>query len=210
MLVWRDAHLFCTCVFFLFVNIHFSVIDLWILWIYNVLKVLFEKLCLHQRCENKKLPKTINKQQQSTSEAAVQHTQTHKHKQTHTNISISCSNLILCEKTSSVLFEVWVAALTHSYGLIQTDTHKYTMKHIHMLAHHRFVICIQNSVTKYCEYIWIKSYITCLQLILQMQFKLGISKGGKGQKNSAFASDKIFTDRIILDFCFMSQSTCLI
>uniref|UniRef100_A0A8C9ZH83 Polymerase (DNA directed) nu n=1 Tax=Sander lucioperca TaxID=283035 RepID=A0A8C9ZH83_SANLU len=33
--------------------------------------VLFEKLCLHKRCENKKLPKTINKQQQSTSEAAL-------------------------------------------------------------------------------------------------------------------------------------------
>ncbi|TNN72010.1 DNA polymerase nu [Liparis tanakae] len=35
------------------------------------LKVLFEKLCLHERCENKKLPKTVNKQQQSTSEAAL-------------------------------------------------------------------------------------------------------------------------------------------
>ncbi|XP_036966989.1 uncharacterized protein LOC119026649 isoform X5 [Acanthopagrus latus] len=33
--------------------------------------VLFEKLCLQERCENKKLPKTINKQQQSTSEAAL-------------------------------------------------------------------------------------------------------------------------------------------
>uniref|UniRef100_A0A3Q2VPN0 Polymerase (DNA directed) nu n=1 Tax=Haplochromis burtoni TaxID=8153 RepID=A0A3Q2VPN0_HAPBU len=33
--------------------------------------ILFEKLRLHERCENKKLPKTIGKQQQSTSEAAV-------------------------------------------------------------------------------------------------------------------------------------------
>ncbi|KAF0029208.1 hypothetical protein F2P81_018313 [Scophthalmus maximus] len=33
--------------------------------------VLFEKLRLHERCENKKLPKTVNKQQQSTSEAAL-------------------------------------------------------------------------------------------------------------------------------------------
>ncbi|XP_041842355.1 DNA polymerase nu isoform X3 [Melanotaenia boesemani] len=33
--------------------------------------VLFEKLRLHERCENKKLPKTFNKQQQSTSEAAL-------------------------------------------------------------------------------------------------------------------------------------------
>lgn len=35
------------------------------------LQVLFDKLCLHEHCENKKLPKTLNKQQQSTSEAAV-------------------------------------------------------------------------------------------------------------------------------------------
>ncbi|XP_031612704.1 DNA polymerase nu isoform X1 [Oreochromis aureus] len=33
--------------------------------------VLFEKLHLHERCENKKLPKTVGKQQQSTSEAAL-------------------------------------------------------------------------------------------------------------------------------------------
>ncbi|CAB1421450.1 unnamed protein product [Pleuronectes platessa] len=33
--------------------------------------VLFEKLRLQERCENKKLPKTINTQQQSTSEAAL-------------------------------------------------------------------------------------------------------------------------------------------
>uniref|UniRef100_A0A3Q0SH24 Polymerase (DNA directed) nu n=1 Tax=Amphilophus citrinellus TaxID=61819 RepID=A0A3Q0SH24_AMPCI len=33
--------------------------------------VLFEKLRLHERCENKKLPKTTGKQQQSTSEAAL-------------------------------------------------------------------------------------------------------------------------------------------
>ncbi|XP_076016825.1 DNA polymerase nu [Genypterus blacodes] len=33
--------------------------------------ILFEKLRLHERCENRKLPKTINKQQQSTSEAAL-------------------------------------------------------------------------------------------------------------------------------------------
>lgn len=55
----------------------FSLMDLWIFWIYNVLKVLFDKLCLHEHCENKKLPKTLNKQQQSTSEAAVRRAQTH-------------------------------------------------------------------------------------------------------------------------------------
>lgn len=38
----------------------------------GVFKVLFEKLRLHEQCENKKLPKTLNKQQ-STSEAAVQY-----------------------------------------------------------------------------------------------------------------------------------------
>lgn len=36
----------------------------------GVFKVLFERLRLHEQCENKKLPKTLNKQQ-STSEAAV-------------------------------------------------------------------------------------------------------------------------------------------
>lgn len=44
------------------------------------LKVLFEKLRLHEHCKNKKLPKTINKQHQSTSEATVWSTQTHKHR----------------------------------------------------------------------------------------------------------------------------------
>ncbi|XP_061816996.1 DNA polymerase nu isoform X3 [Nerophis lumbriciformis] len=38
--------------------------------------VLFEKLRLHELCENKRLPKTFSTQQQSTSEAAVQHTRT--------------------------------------------------------------------------------------------------------------------------------------
>uniref|UniRef100_A0A3Q3MQU0 Polymerase (DNA directed) nu n=1 Tax=Mastacembelus armatus TaxID=205130 RepID=A0A3Q3MQU0_9TELE len=47
--------------------------------------VLFEKLRLHERCENKKLPKTINKQQQSTSEAAV-----HKIKSTFVDGILSC------------------------------------------------------------------------------------------------------------------------
>lgn len=37
----------------------------------TVLQVLFEKLRLQERCENKKLPKTVLKQQRSTSEAAV-------------------------------------------------------------------------------------------------------------------------------------------
>uniref|UniRef100_A0A8C2X349 Polymerase (DNA directed) nu n=1 Tax=Cyclopterus lumpus TaxID=8103 RepID=A0A8C2X349_CYCLU len=60
--------------------------------------VLFEKLCLHERCENKKLPKTVNKQQQSTSEAAVRHTQRHTHvhkiKSTFVDGILSCMNSV--------------------------------------------------------------------------------------------------------------------
>lgn len=55
----------------------FSLMGLFTLRMYNVLQVLFDKLCLHEQCENRKLPRTLNKQQQSTSEAAVQHLQTH-------------------------------------------------------------------------------------------------------------------------------------
>lgn len=68
------------------------------------LKVLFEKLCLHKRCENKKLPKTINKQQQSTSEAAVRHTQAHT--------QICRFNHFNLRKNSSIFFEVSLCALT--------------------------------------------------------------------------------------------------
>ncbi|XP_056156190.1 DNA polymerase nu, partial [Lampris incognitus] len=66
--------------------------------------VLFEKLRLHEHCENKKLPKTINKQQQSTSEAALlqlqelhplpkiilEHRQVHKIKSTFVDGILSC------------------------------------------------------------------------------------------------------------------------
>ncbi|XP_074518459.1 DNA polymerase nu [Halichoeres trimaculatus] len=66
--------------------------------------VLFEKLCLHERCENKKLPKTVNKQQQSTSEAALlqlqdlhplpkiilEYRQVHKIKSTFVDGILSC------------------------------------------------------------------------------------------------------------------------
>ncbi|XP_042368648.1 DNA polymerase nu [Plectropomus leopardus] len=65
--------------------------------------VLFEKLSLHERCENKKLPKTINKQQ-STSEAALlqlqdlhplpkiilEYRQVHKIKSTFVDGILSC------------------------------------------------------------------------------------------------------------------------
>ncbi|XP_041821653.1 DNA polymerase nu [Chelmon rostratus] len=66
--------------------------------------VLFEKLCLHERCENKRLPKTVNKQQQSTSEAALlqlqdlhplpkiilEYRQVHKIKSTFVDGILSC------------------------------------------------------------------------------------------------------------------------
>ncbi|XP_062373188.1 DNA polymerase nu [Sardina pilchardus] len=68
--------------------------------------VLFEKLRLHERCENKKLPKTLLKQQQSTSEAALlqlqdlhplpkiilEHRQVHKLKSTFVDGILSCMN----------------------------------------------------------------------------------------------------------------------
>lgn len=54
----------------------FSLTGLFTLCMCNVFQVLFDKLCLHEQCENRKLPRTLNKQQQSTSEAAVRHLQT--------------------------------------------------------------------------------------------------------------------------------------
>ncbi|XP_064877209.1 DNA polymerase nu [Oncorhynchus nerka] len=66
--------------------------------------VLFEKLHLQERCENKKLPKTLNKQQQSTSEAVLlqlqdlhplpkiilEYRQVHKIKSTFVDGVLSC------------------------------------------------------------------------------------------------------------------------
>uniref|UniRef100_A0A8K9Y0W0 Polymerase (DNA directed) nu n=1 Tax=Oncorhynchus mykiss TaxID=8022 RepID=A0A8K9Y0W0_ONCMY len=66
--------------------------------------VLFEKLRLQERCENKKLPKTLNKQQQSTSEAVLlqlqdlhplpkiilEYRQVHKIKSTFVDGVLSC------------------------------------------------------------------------------------------------------------------------
>lgn len=57
----------------------------------DVLKVLFERLRLHERCENKKLPKTLNRQQ-STSEAAVQYPK---------QVGINVSTLLLSTLTVS-------------------------------------------------------------------------------------------------------------
>eukprot|EP00064_Thunnus_orientalis_P018935 superscaffoldBa00004533_g19044 len=72
--------------------------------VYPAAPVLFEKLRLHERCENKKLPKTTNKQQQSTSEAALlqlqdlhplpkiilEYRQVHKIKSTFVDGILSC------------------------------------------------------------------------------------------------------------------------
>uniref|UniRef100_A0A3B5LMN4 Polymerase (DNA directed) nu n=1 Tax=Xiphophorus couchianus TaxID=32473 RepID=A0A3B5LMN4_9TELE len=64
--------------------------------------VLFEKLRLQERCKNKKLPKTINKQQQSTSEAAVQETHKHTHscqKTVHKMKSTFVDGILSCMKS---------------------------------------------------------------------------------------------------------------
>ncbi|XP_048092747.1 DNA polymerase nu isoform X1 [Alosa alosa] len=75
--------------------------------------VLFEKLRLHERCENKKLPKTLLKQQQSTSEAVLlqlqdlhplpkiilEHRQIHKLKSTFVDGILSCMNKTFISST---------------------------------------------------------------------------------------------------------------
>ncbi|XP_063042910.1 DNA polymerase nu-like [Engraulis encrasicolus] len=75
--------------------------------------VLFEKLRLHERCENKKLPKTLLKQQQSTSEAVLlqlqdlhplpkiilEHRQVHKIKSTFVDGILSCTNKTFISST---------------------------------------------------------------------------------------------------------------
>lgn len=83
LFMWKD-------ILFMWIGILFIWYG-WKWWIYNVLKVLFEKLCLHEQCENKKLPKTLNKQQQSTSEAAVRRSQMH----TFDNESKCCCRMVL-------------------------------------------------------------------------------------------------------------------
>lgn len=81
------------------------------------LKVLFEKLRLHERCENKKLPKTTGKQQQSTSEAAVRHTPEHQRK--HTQIS-QLDPQISANLRNVLTFE------TFRYGNVFPQTSKHT------------------------------------------------------------------------------------
>lgn len=74
----HEYHCLLKCFFFsICLYAHFNPMGLFTPCMYNVLQVLFEKLCLHEQCENRKLPRTLNKQQQSTSEAAVRHLQTH-------------------------------------------------------------------------------------------------------------------------------------
>lgn len=113
----------------------FSLIGLFTLWMCNVLQVLFDKLCLHEQCENRKLPKTLNKQQQSTSEAAVWLFQTHRgvsldpwsffipvffqclHVQRNTNSqasSLICSSLLLGVLVVLIIYWLQVHLPTHS------------------------------------------------------------------------------------------------
>ncbi|KAM4565049.1 DNA polymerase nu [Fundulus diaphanus] len=77
--------------------------------------VLFEKLRLHERCKNKKLPKTINKQQQSTSEAALLQLQ-HLHplpkiileyRQVHKIKSTFVDGILSCMKSKNYISSTW-------------------------------------------------------------------------------------------------------
>ncbi|XP_038126243.1 DNA polymerase nu [Cyprinodon tularosa] len=77
--------------------------------------VLFEKLCLHERCRNKKLPKTINKQQQSTSEAALLQLQDlHplpkiilEYRQVHKIKSTFVDGILSCMKSKNYISSTW-------------------------------------------------------------------------------------------------------
>ncbi|XP_070849889.1 DNA polymerase nu [Chaetodon trifascialis] len=77
--------------------------------------VLFEKLRLHERCENKKLPKTVNKQQQSTSEAALLQLQ-HLHplpriileyRQVHKIKSTFVDGILSCMMSKNYISSTW-------------------------------------------------------------------------------------------------------
>ncbi|KAM4714500.1 DNA polymerase nu [Anableps anableps] len=77
--------------------------------------VLFEKLRLQERCENKKLPKTVNKQQQSTSEAALLQLQ-HLHplpkiileyRQVHKIKSTFIDGILSCMKNKNYISSTW-------------------------------------------------------------------------------------------------------
>ncbi|XP_028331030.1 DNA polymerase nu [Gouania willdenowi] len=77
--------------------------------------VLFEKLRLHERCENKKLPKTINKQQHSTSEAALLQLQDlHplpkiilEYRQVHKIKSTFVDGILSCMMSKSYISSTW-------------------------------------------------------------------------------------------------------
>uniref|UniRef100_UPI0037E9352C DNA polymerase nu n=1 Tax=Semicossyphus pulcher TaxID=241346 RepID=UPI0037E9352C len=77
--------------------------------------ILFEKLCLHERCENKKLPKTVNKQQQSTSEAALLQLQDlHplpkiilEYRQIHKIKSTFVDGILSCMMSKSYISSTW-------------------------------------------------------------------------------------------------------
>lgn len=84
------------------------------------LKVLFEKLCLHERCENKKLPKTINKQQQSTSEAAVGRAE-HINTNTHRYVNLIPKSPLIHENQPNLIlsFSMCTDTVIHTHMLTQ-------------------------------------------------------------------------------------------
>ncbi|KAM3838285.1 DNA polymerase nu-like, partial [Diretmus argenteus] len=77
--------------------------------------VLFEKLRLHERCANKKLPKTVNKHQQSTSEAALLQLQDlHplpkiilEYRQVHKIKSTFVDGILLCMSSKNYISSTW-------------------------------------------------------------------------------------------------------
>uniref|UniRef100_A0A8C7SY20 Polymerase (DNA directed) nu n=1 Tax=Oncorhynchus mykiss TaxID=8022 RepID=A0A8C7SY20_ONCMY len=76
--------------------------------------VLFEKLRLQERCENKKLPKTLNKQQQSTSEALLQLQDLHplpkiilEYRQVHKIKSTFVDGVLSCMMSKNFISSTW-------------------------------------------------------------------------------------------------------
>ncbi|XP_075307979.1 DNA polymerase nu [Odontesthes bonariensis] len=77
--------------------------------------VLFEKLRLHERCEHKKLPKTTNKQQRSTSEAALLQLQDlHplpkiilEYRQVHKIKSTFVDGILSCMRSKNYISSTW-------------------------------------------------------------------------------------------------------
>ncbi|XP_054603667.2 DNA polymerase nu isoform X2 [Nothobranchius furzeri] len=76
--------------------------------------VLFEKLHLHERCENKKLPKTLNKQQSTSEAALLQLQELHplpkiilEYRQIHKIKSTFIDGILSCIKNKNYISSAW-------------------------------------------------------------------------------------------------------